>query len=193
MAEARKPSPSTAEVILRLALGDGNYPVTLRARLGVDAPATLAAIGPLALLAHPRTALFCSARTPGKAILRAYDAARKLRDDGQTVISGFHSPIEKECLKILLRGRQPIILCPARAIETLCIPTECRDAFDAGRLLFLSPFANGPKRATKDTALRRNEVVAALADDAYVAHITPGGQTETTVALLKRWQVPLQE
>ena len=74
------------------------------ARLGANAPGTLTAIGPVALLTHRRTALFCSAHTPGDAILRAHDAARRLRDEGVTVISGFHSPIEKECLQILLRG-----------------------------------------------------------------------------------------
>lgn len=51
------------------------------------------------------------------------------------------------------------------------IPTECRTAFDAGRVLFLSPFTKQPKRVTKDSALRRNEVVAALADEAYIAHM----------------------
>ena len=30
------------------------------------------------------------------------------RDEGRCIISGFHSPIEKECLLILLRGNQPV-------------------------------------------------------------------------------------
>ncbi len=114
-----------------------------------------------------------------------------MRDEGITVISGFHSPIEKECLRILLRGKQPIIICPARAIDTMRIPSECRVAFDAGRVLFLSPFTKQPKRVTKDSARRRNEVVAALADMAYVAHVDAGGQTEAIMEMLKRWQVPV--
>jgi len=44
------------------------------------------------------------------------------RDDGVTVISGFHTPVEKECLRILLRGSQPVIICPARSIEGMRIP-----------------------------------------------------------------------
>ena len=151
----------------------------------------LQAIGPVALLAHRKTTLFCSARTPGDAILRAHDAARRLRDEGVTVISGFHSPIEKECLRILLRGKQPIIVCPARAIETMRIPTECRAAFEAGRVLFLSPFTKEPKRVTKESALRRNEVAAALADEVFIAHVTPGGQTERMAEMLKQWRVPV--
>ncbi len=165
------------------------WPSCLTERLGKDAPRALHALGPLAILAAPRTALFCSARTPGDAILRVHDAAQRLRDEGVTVISGFHSPIEKECLRILVRGEQPIIVCPARAIESMRIPAECRAAFDAGRVLFLSPFAAKLARVTRESAIRRNEVVAALADEAYIGHVAPGGQTAGIVETLRRWGV----
>jgi hypothetical protein len=59
-------------------------------------------------------ALFCSARCPGRAILAAHDQAALWRDEGRCVVGGFHSPVEEECLRILLRGRQPVIVCPAR-------------------------------------------------------------------------------
>lgn len=103
----------------------------------------------------------------------------------------FHSPIEKECVRILLRGSQPIIICPARAIEAMRIPTELRTAFDAGRVLYLSAFAKQPRRVTKESALRRNETVAALADEAYVVHVTAGGQTALISKMLAQWGVLL--
>ena len=187
MAEPDRPPP----VAQRLARGHPPYPDMLLARLGAAAPGTLTAIGPVALLAHRRTALFCSARTPGDAILRAHDAARRMRDEGVTVISGFHSPIEKECLGILLRGKQPIIVCPARAIEAMRIAPDCRIAFDAGRVLYLSPFATEPRRVTKESAARRNEFVAALADEAYIPHVSPSGQTARIAEMLTAWRVPL--
>jgi len=80
-----------------------------------------------------------------------------------------------------------LILCLARAIETLRIPIKCRAAFDAGRALFLSPFTQQPKRVTQESAHRRNEVVAALADEACIAHATAGGQTERMKARLASW------
>lgn len=171
--------------------GGRDYPTILGSRLGDSAPSELIVLGDPELLTTRRTALFCSARTPGDAILRAHDTARRLRDEGITVISGFHSPIEKECLRILLRGRQPIIVCPARALDNIRIPVDCRAAFKAGRLLFLSPFTESPRRVTKDSARRRNEIVAALADEAFIAHTTPGGQTAHIADTLKRWHVPL--
>ena len=123
----------TAAKLALLQPTDGHWPTQLSERLGTSAQPMLQAIGPLALLAARRTTLFCSARTPGDAILRAHDAARHMRDAGVTSSADFHSPIEKHCLRILLRGKQPIIICPARAIDTMRIPTECRAAFKAGR------------------------------------------------------------
>ena len=169
---------------------DALYASRLRERLGTDAPSQLDLLGNTDLLIPPRTALFCSARIPGNAILPAYDTVRRLRDSGVTVISGFQSPIEQECLRILLRGKQPIIVCPARMITGMRIPTECRSAFEAGRLLFLSPFITSPRRVTRDSALRRNEMVAALADEVFIAHDTPGGETTRMTDLLKQWGVP---
>ncbi len=176
---------------LALAPADARYPARLRERLGDDAPARLAALGKLELLALPKTGLFCSVRCPGNVIITTYDQAAKWRDSGRCVISGFHSPVEKECLRILLRGSQPIIICPARAIEAMRIPTELRTAFDAGRVLYLSPFAKQPRRVTKESALRRNETVAALADEAYVAHVAAGGQTALISKMLAQWGVRL--
>ena len=95
---------------------DPRYPARLRERLGANAPGHLSALGNLDFLAHPKTALLGSARCPGDAILRAYDQAAKWRDGGRCIISGFHSPVEKECLRILLRGSQPIIICPTRSL-----------------------------------------------------------------------------
>lgn len=177
--------------IQRFVRGEPPYPETLISRLGESAPAVLTAIGPIELLANRKTALFCSARTPGDAILRAYDMARRLRDWGITVISGFHSPIERECLRILLRGQQPLIICPARAIERMRIPIDCRTAFEAGRIMYLSPFIEKPRRVDRESAIYRNQVVAALADEVYFAHVQPGGETERLSLLLKKWAIPI--
>ena len=103
------------------------YPARLLQRLGADAPPILTALGNRDLLALPKTALFCSARCSGHVILTAYDQAAKWRDAGRCVISGFHSPVKKECLQILLRGSQPIIICPARSsIQGLTVDASWR-------------------------------------------------------------------
>jgi predicted Rossmann fold nucleotide-binding protein DprA/Smf involved in DNA uptake len=153
-----------------------HYPAKLKERLDVLAPAHLIALGSLDLLALQMTAIFCSVRCPGNAILSAYDHARRWREEGRCVISGFHSPIEKECLKILLRGRQPIVICPARGIETMRLPRDWRAGIDNGRLLLLSAIPKNIRRPTAATADLRNQIVAAMADEVAFFHITPGGK-----------------
>lgn len=165
------------------------WPSLMAERLGKVVPPVLYAIGNAQILTGRRTALFCSTKCPGDAILAATDTARQVRDSGVTVISGFHSPVEKECLRILLKGRQPIIICPARAIESMRIPTAWRPGLNDGRLLVLSQFNQSPRRPTAESARQRNELVAALADDALVIHATPGGETARIPALLKQWKV----
>lgn len=61
-------------------------------------------------------ALFCSVKCPGDKILETCDQCLKWRKEGLPIISGFHSPMEKECLRILLKRMQPIIISPARGI-----------------------------------------------------------------------------
>jgi len=78
-------------------------------RFGDDWPGRIPALGNLDILRHNSTAFFCSSKCPGDLIVKTYDIAQILRDAGMTVISGFHSPMERECLTILLRGTQPVI------------------------------------------------------------------------------------
>jgi hypothetical protein len=93
-----------------------------------------------------------------------------LAHTGRCVISGFHSPVEKECLRILLCGPQPIIICPARSLENLRLPSDWKAPLAGGRLLILSCFPAAQRRATAE--------LAALADEVWFAHIAPGGQME---------------
>lgn len=169
-----------------LRAGEAGYPAILLSRFGSAAPCLLSALGNIDLLSLSKTALFCSARCPGSAILAAYDQAANWRDSGRCIISGFHSPVEQECLRILLRGKQPIIICPARSLPKR-IPTEGRQPLADGRLLILSAFPETATRVTADLAHRRNEIVAALADVAYFAHITPGGDIERLSKSMAAW------
>jgi len=158
--------------------------------LGGAAP-RIAALGDVGLLRQRKVALFCSVRCPGNLILKTYDLACSLRDAGVTVIGGFHSPMEKECLTLLLRGRQPIIICPARSIEGMRLPRPWRGPVDEGRLLLLSPYPANQNRATADRACARNVFVAALADEVFVSHASPGGKTEQFCRQVVTWGKPL--
>src|SRR5579862_744755 len=81
------------------------------------------AAGNLLLLSTPEPGMICSSQCPGTIVLKTYDLVRGLRDRGTVMVGGFHSPREKESLSILLRGRQPIIICP---LATSTEPTQLR-------------------------------------------------------------------
>ena len=161
--------------VLTLTPSQTLWPRQLDDRLKSAAPSSLWIIGSPGLLAKRKVGLFCSVRCPDDDALRAYDACRKLRDEGMTLISGFHSPVEKECLKILLEGTQPLIVCPARSVRKMRIPAEWRPALEGGRLVIVSRFEQSPRRADSGSARRRNELVAALSDEVLIIHAEPGG------------------
>ena len=176
--------------VLNLDRTDPRYPPTLKTFLRDDAPAQIAALGNLALLASPRLALFSSIRCPGNLILQTYDLAQNLRRQGITVIGGFHAPMEREALAILLRGKQGVILCPARNIGAK-IARAYAEPLAQGRLLILSPFSDKPTRITAETSVARNRFVAALANAVFVAHAEPRGKLETLCREVIAWGKPL--
>ena len=155
-----------------------DFASTLRGSDGAALFPRIWAIGNLAILEKRLLGFFCSTKCPGEIILHTYDLVRTLRDAGVTVISGFHSPMEKECLALLLRGAQPVIVCPSRSIERMRIPIAWKLPLEENRLLILSPFAVKQRRATAELSEKRNAFVTALTDKVFVAHAAPGSKTE---------------
>lgn len=167
--------------------GDPSYPHNLQAYLGNDAPKFITVVGNLGILQKKPLALFCSVKCPGNLILKAYDLAQHLKQAGVTVISGFHTPMERECLNILMRGKQPIIVCPARNIDGIRIPSAWKSPIDDCRLLILSPLEQKHRRITAALGEKRNEFVAAIADRIFVAYAMPGGKTEQFCQKVISW------
>jgi predicted Rossmann fold nucleotide-binding protein DprA/Smf involved in DNA uptake len=171
--------------------GDASYPAALQQELRDGTPPVVFSLGNLNILQRETLALFCSVKCPGDLILKTYDLARGLRDEGTPVIGGFHSPMEKECLAILLRGTQPVIICPARSIEGMRLPGEWRTPLDDGRLLVLSQFEKKHRRVTAELARPRNRFVAALADRVFIAHAEVGSKTEAFAREVLTWGKPV--
>ena len=138
----------------------------------------VAAIGNTRICERQKIALISSQKCPGDIILKTYDFARFVRGSGDVIVSGFHSPIEKDCLPILLRGLDPIIIVQAHKLSTSRFPPEWRDAIEAGRLLLLSPFDDKDKRVTRELAIERNRFIVAISDEVLIPYAYPGSTTE---------------
>ena len=169
-------NPNDPIQLTRIERNDPRYPGNLLEKLGVTFPPFIDTLGNLDLLKHHKVALFCSRRCPAEKISEAQDLAHQLRDEGATVISGFHSPVEKECLRVLLKGTQPVIICSARGLAGMRIPRDWQDVLRTGRLLLVSPFEKVLRRLTASSSLRRNEIVVALAEKVHFIYAEPGGQ-----------------
>ena len=163
---------------VRVDRGNGAYPASLTKFLGDRAPECIFLLGNPELLQADLLGLFCSIRCPGSVILKTLDLAKALRDAGVPVIGGFHTPMEKECLALLLRGTQPIVICPARGLERIRPAPKVKKGIEAGRVLLVSMFGPKHRRATAELAEQRNRLVATLAAGVFVSYAAPGGKTE---------------
>lgn len=145
-------------------------------------------IGNTGILDLPLTAFLCSRKVPPEAVLRCYDWAIAQREAGNCVISGFHSPLEKDVLRYLLKGRQPVVLALARGMKQSWEP-PLQKALDDGRLLIISPFSETTHRASSDTAAVRNDLMIQLAGRVVVGHVDPEGMLARQIRLIKDKEV----
>jgi predicted Rossmann fold nucleotide-binding protein DprA/Smf involved in DNA uptake len=170
--------------------GQSDYPTELTNYLGEQAPSAVALWGNRDILFKrnkPLLALFCSTKTPASIILQVHDLAQQWRTGGVIIISGFHSPVEQECLTVLLRGPRPVIVCPARSLVRMRLKREYKTPMESGRLLLISPFGEKVRRMTASTSVTRNRFVAALADAVLIAHAQPGSKTEQLAQEVMGW------
>ncbi len=131
-------------------------------------------IGNIDLLKLQKTAFLCSREIPASIVLKCYDWAIAQREQGNCIIGGFHSKIEKDVLHYLLKGEQPIIIAMARGLKQR-IESEFKSELEKGRLLIVTPFVKETKRITTETATIRNQLMIDLADSITVGFISKAG------------------
>jgi predicted Rossmann fold nucleotide-binding protein DprA/Smf involved in DNA uptake len=146
-------------------------------------------LGNIELLNSFKTAFLCSRKIPASIVLKCYDWAINQRVQGNCVISGFQSQIEKDVLHYLLKGNQPIIIALARGLKKKIEP-ELIKPLNEGRLLIISPFNDEVKRITEQTAMVRNKMMIELAEKIVVGYVTKGGLLE---GILKETTKPILE
>lgn len=147
--------------------------------------------GNAVLQARQPIAFFCSQSCPGDVILKAQDWANARGSDEIPVISGFHTPIERDVLRILLRGSAQVIQVLARALDGARLPAALRGAEKEGRALIVSPFAATVRQTTARTAEQRNRYILAHASSVLIAHASAGGKTEALAAEAAAMSLPI--
>lgn len=121
-------------------------------------------LGNTSLLDRYLVAFFASRSSTAEIAERALRWAEDICQTEKVVISGFHSPLEKEVLRILLEHKHPVIVALGRALYKR-VPPNLQQAFDEGRLLFVS-FCGYSRHSSKSSEIR-NWKAAGLADEVY--------------------------
>jgi len=158
-------------------------PAILRDRLGTDAPEQLAGVGNPALLDRPLLGLISSRECPGHVLLETLDLVPEWVKAGRVIVSGFHSPLEQQVLRSLLRRNGRVVKVLARGMTDYRSQPEEREPLAAGRMLVITACAPETRRTTRETALARNRLVLDLATEIVAPHVAAGSPLE---ALLEK-------
>ena len=127
---------------------------------------TLKYSGNTDLLKRKRIAFFASRNSTSQARRLALEWAEQIAHSDCVVMSGFHSPLEREVLDILLRRKCSVIVGIGRDLYHK-IPPHLKDAYDDNRLLFIS-YYNHPRHSASN-AQTRNWGLAFDADSVVFA------------------------
>lgn len=146
-------------------------PPHLAPRIAADQAAHLIGIGNPALLAEPLLGFIASRQCPGHVFIEMLERVPQWAKVGRVLVSGFHSPLEQQVLRSLLRrqGRAVKVLArhlpPGRDYRPAALE---REPLTQGRLLILSASPATENRTTRASALARNGLVITLSDEHYV-------------------------
>ncbi|MGM9796593.1 MAG: DNA-processing protein DprA [Parabacteroides sp.] len=123
------------------------------------------AIGNIELLQKQKIGFLASRKIATLSVLPTLDWATEISQREEVaVVSGFHSQMEKEVLKILLRGKCGIIILLARGMYRQ-VPKLYEEALRQNRLLLLSYEKDNVTRISEQTAHKRNKQVVSLSDE----------------------------
>lgn len=133
-------------------------------------------IGNIDLLEQIDFTFLCSSKCPGNIIIKIQAQAFQWREKGLAIASGFHSPVEKEVLNVLIKGTQPIVICPARSLNNMRLPKLWRSGLNENRILIITPIHRSNKRPTKELCNKRNAFLVKLTKKVYIPYVDASGK-----------------
>ena len=146
----------------------------------------IATLGDTSILDLPKVGFLSSRKVPPSAVLKCYDWATRMRDEGRCVMGGFQSPLEKDVLSLLMKGRQPIVWVLARKLwSSRGTPKMYRTAIEEGRLLVVSPVLQTVRRVDEQSAAVRNHYILEHSRQVVFAALDPDGELTRLLARVR--------
>lgn len=129
-------------------------------------------LGNISLLDRKMIGYFASSKIATLSVLPTLDwAAEVASREDVSIVSGFHSKMEREVLTFLLRGKCGIVCVLARSIYKK-IPDKFREAYNSGRVLFIAPFKTSATMTSRHLCGKRNKYVASISDELVFSSLT---------------------
>jgi predicted Rossmann fold nucleotide-binding protein DprA/Smf involved in DNA uptake len=153
-------------------------------RVGAEFAARVIGVGETSLIDKPLLGLIASRECPGNILISTLERIPEWVNTGRVIVSGFHSPLEQQVLRSLLRrnGRAVKVLARCFSASGYRLAKQEQDAFANGRLLIISAFGADTTRVTPVSAIKRNELVIALSSEVVTPFITKGSPLEGLLA-----------
>ena len=151
-------------------------------RVGPEFAARIVGAGETALLMEPLLGLIASRECPGHVLLETLDRVPEWVKAGRVIVSGFHSPLEQQVLRSVLRRKGRVVKVLARGMTDYRSTSDEREPLVAGRMLAITACPPEVRRTTRETALARNRMVLALASEIVVPHVADGSPLAALLA-----------
>ncbi len=124
-------------------------------------------LGEKTLLDRPLVGFLASRSVSAATIAHCRAWAESVCGTDSVIISGFHSPLERDLLQIFLAHRQPVVWALGRSIYRRVEP-EVGEAIDEGRFLMLS-VCPGAQHSLYSARLRNRFVVERAREVVFAA------------------------
>lgn len=143
-------------------------------RVAIEVAAQMVGAGETALLAEPLLGLIASRECPGHVLLETLDRVPEWVQAGRVIVSGFHSPLEQQVLRSVLRRQGRVVKVLARGMTDYRPTADEREPLATGRMLVITACPPEVRRITRNTALARNRLVLALASEIVTPYLADG-------------------
>ena len=126
------------------------------------------------ILKHHKTGFLSSRKCPAEVVLKSYEWAKLQRKEGNCIVCGNHSQIEKDVFEILLKGTQPLVLVLPRGLKKRWDKSWLKN-IEKERLLVISPFTKEVTRVTRETAILKNETIIRISEMITIGYASKNG------------------
>jgi predicted Rossmann fold nucleotide-binding protein DprA/Smf involved in DNA uptake len=156
-------------------------------------PPKLWGVGDAALLNHPLLGILSARQIDSDLTLKTSQLLKQLVSlKNVAFVSGWHSPLEEEALRILLEQEATIVLCVAKSLDRFIPSRGVESRVTDGKALLLTHCSTKAKRITRNASMRRNELIVDLAKSLLVLAAPEGSASlSLATAALRRGKLVL--